>query len=69
MPVWILIVPNCLTGDAGVRIKYWVSLGWVAGSNKSELSSGVELGYLPWNQTYRSVEFLKKSVEVMALVV
>lgn len=68
-PVWILIVPNCLTGDAGVRMKYLVSLRWVIGSNKSELSSGVGLGYLPWNQTYGCVEFLRKSVKVIALIV
>lgn len=50
-------------------MKYWVSLRWVVGSNKSELSSGAELGYLPWNQTYGDIEFLRKSVKVMALVV
>lgn len=50
-------------------MKYWVPLRQVVGSNKSELSSGVELGYLPWNQTCGGVEFLKKSVKVMALVV
>lgn len=50
-------------------MKYWVSLKWVVGSNKIDLSSGVELGYLPRNQTCGSVEFLRKSVKVMALVV
>lgn len=52
----------------GVRFKYWVSVRWVVGSNKCELSSGVEFGYLPWNQTYGGFEFLRKSVKVMALV-
>lgn len=43
-------------------MKYWVSLRWNVGSNQRELSSGVQLGYLPWNQTCGGVE-------VMALVV
>lgn len=48
-------------------MKYWASFRWVVG--KSKLSSGVKVEYLPWNQTHGSVEFLRKSVKVMALVV
>ena len=39
------------------------------GSNKSKVSSGAEVGYVPLNQSKGSVEFLKASVKVVALVV
>lgn len=46
-----------------------MSLRWVGGSNKSELSSGAEVGYVPWNQMEGSADLLRKHVKLTALVV